>query len=132
ERVGEFDKFAREGDLGRGDGRGVHAGQRLGRGVQFAKYGVNARDGVEQVGGGVAFEGDHLVPREQVVAGAVLRQVGVLHRADSDDLGDQALFLRREVGVAGGDETVGAFDGLVEQVLELDVFTVAGLERTAV
>ena len=102
--VGELHEFARERDF-RGRlqcGGGGLAG--AGLGLEFAENGADARDGVEQVRGGVALERDHLVPREEVVAGAVLREVGVLHGADADDARDGLALFFGEVGALLVDE----------------------------
>ena len=102
------------------------------RQAELAEDAVDAGDGVEQVGGGVAVERDHLVPRKHVVARAVLREVGVLHRADADDLRDGAALGLGQLGILLADQPVGALDRLGEEVLQADVLAAAGLEGLAV
>ena len=51
---------------------------------------------VLQVGARVALEGEHAVPVEDVVAGPLGRQVGVLDRADAEGVGDGGLALGRQ------------------------------------
>ena len=72
--VGELHQLAGEGELGRGLGR---RGPGLGLAARRARARppedrVDAGDRIEEVGRGVALQGDHLVPGEHVVAGAVL------------------------------------------------------------
>ena len=50
--------------------------------VELAEDAADARVGVEQVGCSIAFERQHAVPVEDVVAVAVLAEVGVLDGAD--------------------------------------------------
>ena len=78
ELAGQHELLRRLGRCGAGDGRprGVEA--------RLAKDRAHARHRVEQVGRGVAIEREHLVPRKDVVARAVLREIGVLHGADAD------------------------------------------------
>ena len=132
--VGELDEFAGEGEFGGGfqRGGGGLGGGVAGAGVEFAEDGVDARDGVEEVGGGVALEGDHFFPGEGVVAGAILGEVGVLHGAYTDDGGDGGALGFGELAGLFVHQAAGAVDGLLEQVLEFDVFAAAGFEGAAV
>ena len=79
---------------------------------------------VLQVRRGVAAEAQHLVVGEDVVALPVLTEVGVLHRADADDVRD-VLHVVRERQIAflrpRDDERASAVDRLLQQLGELRV-----------
>ena len=77
-----FGGFQNQGGRGGGGVRGGFAG--------FAEDAANTSVGVEEVGGGVALEGEHFVPTEDVVALAVLGEVGVFDGAEADAAGDLA------------------------------------------
>ena len=90
-------------------------------GARFAEDAFHAGVAVLHVGGGVAGHGEHLVVAKDVVAGAVVGEVGVFDRADADPLGDRApIFLGEERFGAGivvvADDLVGAFDGFIERL----------------
>ena len=93
---------------------------------------------VLHVRGRVAVHGQHLVVAEHVVAGAVVREVGVLDGADADRSATcAALFVRRAAarGRASSfcaDDRVGALDRFVEQARQADRRAAAGFERPAV
>ena len=89
QRGGEGQQLAGEGDLGRGL-RIRRALLALADGeAGLAEDGADAHDGVQEVRGGVAFEGQELLPRERVVHRAVGGEVGVTQRGDADGLGDE-------------------------------------------
>jgi hypothetical protein len=73
---------------------------------------------VLQVGRGVAVEGQHAVPVEDVVADPVRGQVGVLHGADADGTSHLAARRRIEILALVGHHGGGPLDRLVEQVDE--------------
>ncbi|MNO93814.1 hypothetical protein D3C76_854200 [compost metagenome] len=100
--------------------------------AEFAEHASHAGVGVQQVGRGVAFEVQHQVEVEAVVAGAVLRQVGVFHRADADDFGDVAQLVFGQFRVLLFHQVVGAFLRFGEQIDQLHGAAVTGLERTAI
>jgi hypothetical protein len=114
---------------------------RLGLVVALAEDAPHARVRVLHVRSGVAVEREHLFPREDVVAGAVLGEVGVLDGPDAD-LARDVFFLvvRQRLGAAEGHvlgvllrhEVQGAFLGLVQQGHEFDSAALAGLKRFAV
>ena len=80
--------------------------------------GADAGVRVLQVGPGVALEGQHAVPVEDVVARALGRQVGVLDRADAERVGDGRLALGRQVARALLHGGGGPVDPLAQQVDE--------------
>ena len=87
--------------------------------------------------GRVAGHGQHLVVAEDVVARAVVGEVGVFDRADADSLGDLPAFFFGEERLGAGvivlrDDRVSSFDGFVEQSGQADGRAGAGLERPAV
>ena len=105
------------GELEQGEGEGAFLGRgqaRIGcRDVGCADCGLtstprfledapHAGVAVLHVGGRVAGHGEHLVVAEDVVAGAVVGEVGVLDRADADPLGDCAGGRRRRAAARGG------------------------------
>ena len=92
----------------------------------------DSRVRILKIGGGVAVQGDHLRHVEDVVAQPVLREVGVLDRAEADDLGDLPALLLGEVGAVLVDDLAGLGDRLVQERLEADHVAVAGLVRPAV
>ena len=61
-----------------------------GRLSALAKNALDARVSVKQVGGGVALQGEHPVPTENVIALPVLRKIGIFDCAKADDPGDLA------------------------------------------
>ena len=88
--------------------------------------------GVLQVGRGVAVEGQHPVPVEDVVLDAVGRQVGVLDGADADRPGDCGPLLRSPGRGSSRPPPLGPLDGLVEQVDQLDRLTAAAAQHLVV
>ena len=94
--------------------------------------------GVLHVRGGVAVHGQHFVVAEHVVAGAILRQVGVLDGADADGFGDLPGVPRRKVPGRPAwrrrwrDDRLAPADAFVEQTFQPDRFAGAGFERLAV
>ena len=80
--------------------------------------GADAGVRVLQVGPGVALEGQHPVPVEDVVAHALGGQVGVLDRADAERVGDGGLALGRQVARALLHGRRGPVDPLGQQVDE--------------
>ena len=131
--VGKLDELPRQRKFLRGLGR-ARAGHGRLRGVEpgLAENAADAGDGVKQVGGRIALERDHPVPREDVVAGAVLREVGVLHGGHADDVRDGAALGLGEIRVLRAHEREGAVAGLAKQVLQAEIFAAAGLERLVV
>ena len=94
--------------------------------------------GVLHVGGRVAVHGQHFVVVEDVVAGAVLRKIGVFERADADRFGDfLTLFGRKLRAVRFGivvvaDDRQRPADAFVEQTFQADGIAGTGFERLAV
>ena len=91
----------------------------------LAKMLLHAGVAVLHVRGRVAGHGQHLVVAEDVVARAVVGEVGVLDRADADPLGDlSAVFLgEQRLGpgvVVFADDRVGPLDRFVEQAGQAD------------
>jgi len=134
EHSGEAGELAGEGELlGRfGRGRARRGGGGGGFEPGLAEDRVDAGHRVEEVRRGVALEGEDLLPREDVVAASVLREVGVADGADADGIGDVAALGLGEVGRLLGDEGEGAFLGLGEEGLQLDGVAGAGLDGLAV
>ena len=93
---------------------------------------ANPAHGIQQVRGGVALEGEDLVPGENIVAAAVLRQIRVPDGADPDGAGDVAPLGLGQLRGFLGDEREGAFLGLGEQGLEFDRIAGARLDGLAV
>ena len=89
---------------------------------------------VLQVGAGVAPEGDHPVPVEHVVAVPGGGQVGVLHRADADRLGDLVQLGRARTGGASSSfrMTRARSTASCQQVTQLDVVAGPGAQPVAV
>ena len=96
------------------DARNV--GQRVHIDAPLCEQAVDAGVGVLQVRRGVAVEGEHRVPIEHVVAGAVLRQIGVLHRADAHRMGDPRCFFPAEPGILRFHQGARARRCLLQQV----------------
>lgn len=116
--IGELDDLSGEGEFRGGIERG---GPELGGAVaggesEPAENGVHACAGVEEIGGGVALEGDHFFPGEGVVAGAVLAEIRVLDRADADHCGDGGALFGGQLAGFLVNEAAGAFDGFVEEI----------------
>ena len=88
--------------------------------------------GVQQIGRGVAVEAEHLIEIEDVVAAAVLAQVGVFDRADAHRAGDVAQLAVFQIRVFRAHQVIGALLRFVEQVDQFDGAAVAGLEGAAV
>ena len=88
--------------------------------------------GVLQIGGGVAVQGEQLVPTEAVVRGTVLHQVGVFDRADAHHSRDTRLLGRGQVRVLRPHDFQRAPFGLVEQPGQLDGLALARLDGRAV
>ncbi len=100
--------------------------------IAFAENTADAGVGVLQIRRGVALERQHLVPTEDVIALAILGEVGVFDGAEADDPRDFEARFFGHVGVFFADDFEGAFFGFVEQVLEFDGVARAGFERFAV
>ena len=98
----------------------------------FAEDAMHADVGVLQVGGGVAFEGKHAIPFEDVIADAVFGEVRIFDGSDADRMGDAMLKCRRKRGILLGDDCRGALLGFVEQVFELHRVAAAGFEGFSV
>ena len=75
---------------------------------------------------------EHFVPRENVIALPVRKQVGVFHRADSDDARDLAALGFGERRIFLRDDFQRALHGFVKQIGELDRLAAARFERLAV
>ena len=88
--------------------------------------------GVLQIGRGVALEGEHPAPVEDVVLDAVAGEIGVLDRADAHGAGDLLAGGRVELGVLLGDHLARALHRLVEQIEEAHRLAAAGLEHLLV
>lgn len=89
----------------------------------LTEYGMDACDGIEEVGCGVAFEGEDFVPGEDVVGGSVLREVGIFEGAEADDPCNVFAGGFIEGWVFFSDDLVGAVDGFLEEVFEFDRVT---------
>ncbi len=100
--------------------------------AQLAEHTGHAGVGVQQVRCGIAFEIQHQLEIEAVVAGAVLGQVGVFHRANAHHTGDVAQLGFGQLRVLFLHQVVGTLLGFVQQVDQLHGAAVAGLERAAV
>ena len=98
----------------------------------FFQHALHAGVGVLQIGGGVAFEGEHVVPIEDVVAGAVFAQIGVFHGADADAAGDLGGGGVVQFGVFLFHQGGGALYGFIEQFDQLHGVAAAGFEGLAV
>ena len=85
-----------------------------------------------QIRRGVAVQGEDLVPTEHVITLPIRQQVGVFHRAETDDPGDLAALRLRQRGIFFRDHLERALLRFVEQVGELHVFAGARFERLAV
>ncbi len=123
--------------FGQGDFGGVGEAELIVRGAGvggggFAEDAAGAGVGVLEVGGGIALEGEHLVPIEDVIALSVGEEVGVFDGAEADDAGDLASLGFVEVGAFLGDDGVGAILGFVEEVGQSDGIAGAGFEGFAV
>src|SRR5690606_38102995 len=101
-------------------------------GLGLAKNRSNADVRVLQVRCRVAVEREHAVPVDHIVSDALAREVGVLERADADDVRDATLLLLGHLGVLLGDDRVRALLGLVEDVAETYRAAAARLERLLV
>ena len=77
-------------------------------------------------------EGEHLLPREDVVSEPVLHKIGVFHGTDSDSPGHLLSVGGGEIGILLGDDGESALDRLVEETAQFDVFPGAGLHYLAV
>lgn len=126
------------GELGELQGEGAFGGVGEGhfswRGevtAELAEDGTGADVGVDEVGCGVALEGEHFVPTKLVVCEAVLGEFGILDGADADDFRDGGFFFVGEA-FAVGDDGGGAFDGFVEDFDEANGFAGASAEHFAV
>ena len=127
----ELEEFEGEGEFGGViEGEGERGGGVLE--VGFAENALDADAAVLEVGGGIAGEGEHFVPRESVIALAIGEEIGVFDGADADDLGDGAAFGFWESGIFFGDDGEGAFFGFVEEVGEFDGLAAAGFEGSAI
>ncbi len=86
----------------------------------------------------VAVHRQHFVVAEFAIAGAILRQIGILQRPDADGLRHALPLLRRKLRTVGipfvilGDDRRGPIHGFVEQALEADGIARARLIRPAV
>ena len=100
--------------------------------AQLAEYAGHSGVGIQQVGCGVAVEVEHQLEVEAVVAGAVLGQVGVLHRADPDHFTNVAQFVFGQARILVLDQCVGTLLGLGQQVDQFYGAAVTCLERAAV
>jgi hypothetical protein len=81
--------------------------------LEFAEDGAGADVGVDEVGGGVALQGEHFVPTEFVVGEAILRELGVFDGSDADGFGDGGFFFWGETFPICDHGNGGAFDGFV-------------------
>ena len=87
---------------------------------------------VLKVRSGVAVEGQHAIPVEHVVLDPVGGQIGVLHGANADGACDCGTLGGRQFRAARIDGALRAFDGFVEQFVELEGFAATTLEDLAV
>ena len=63
--------------------------------LQFTEHAGDTGIGIHQVGRGVAFKAEHLIKIEAVIAAAMLGQVGIFHRADTNGGSNLAQFTGR-------------------------------------
>ncbi len=87
---------------------------------------------VLQVRRGVAVEGEHAGPVEDVVLDAVAAELGVLQGADADVVTQHCLLGRRQLGTALGHRSPAAVDGLVDELDERDRIAAATLQHLAI
>ena len=100
--------------------------------ARFTEHGEHAGVSVLHIGRCIALERQHIVPVENVIGGAALRQIGILHRADADHF-RQLLQLRfAHLRVLLAHQRQRAIVRLFQQIGELDGAAAAGFERTAV
>ena len=99
---------------------------------RLPKDAFDSRVGILQVRRGVALQREHLVPTENVIALAVRQQVGIFHRAQTDDARDFAPLRLRQIRIFVGNNFEGALLRLVEQVGQLHRLAAAGFERLAI
>src|SRR5205807_2608719 len=99
--LGELTKFFRQRDLGRlvQDKRWSHgalppcfAPTERGGYTRFAKDGADPDIRVLKIWRGVSLQSQHFVPGKHVIGHPILRKIGILDRADADDLRDVDLF----------------------------------------
>ena len=109
-----------------------HVRQRIHIDSPLCEHALDARVGVLQIGRGVAVEGEHRFPVEDVVAGAVLRQVGVLHRTDANRAGDYGRFGVAELGILGLDQRPRPHDRFVQEIEQPRAAALARLEGAPV
>lgn len=128
EGTGEAHEFAGEGALGISFEGACVFDWCLRVEFGFAENAVDARDGIEEVGGGVALEAEHAIPIEDIILSAVGGEVCVFKGTDSDRFGNDVSFGFSEFGVFLGDHGEGAFACLIEKGLEFDGFPGLGLK----
>lgn len=127
EGFAELDERHRKGPFVRlvqGD-RSTTGAQRFQVDVALGENAAHTGVAVLHVSGGVAVHGQHFVVAKDVVAGAIMSEVGVFDRADADSLGDLMALVgveqRLVAGVVvGADDFMGALDGFVEQAGQAD------------
>ncbi len=110
----------------------VGVGQHALVNFRFTEYGEHAGVGILHVRRGIALKGQHVIPVEDVVGGAVFREIRILHRADTDRVSQLFQFVGRHIWVLLRHQTAGALQRLVQQIGELHGTAGAGFERLAV
>ena len=98
----------------------------------FAEHGEHAGIGILHIRRGVAFERQHIIPVEDVVGGAVFRQVGIFNRADTHHFRQIFQLVSRHIRVLLGHQATGALQRFVQQIRQLHGTAGAGFKRLAV
>ena len=124
-RFGILKQFHRQHALGRlGNQNGC---LRIGFDPSPAENGADPHVGILEVGRGVALHRQEFVPGEDVVGVAVLRKLGIFHRADADDLRNGLHILFRKGLLPGGDHFARALDRLVKHLGQSNILAGTGL-----
>ena len=100
--------------------------------ARLAEHALHAGVGILQIRRGVAFEREHVVPVEHIIAGAVFAQIGVFHRADAHSLADFGRFGFAQIGVFAAHQLRGAFHRFVQQINQFHRVAAARFEGLVV
>ena len=106
--------------------------QRLLVNFRFTEDGQHAGIGILHIRRGVAFERQHVIPVKYVVGGAVFGQIGILHCANTDRIGQLFQLSGRHVRILLGHQAARALQRFIQQIRQLHGTPGASFERLTI
>src|SRR5439155_20239561 len=90
--------------------------------ASFSKNGTNPHKSVLQIWRRVSLQGEHLLPRKNIICHPVLREIEVLDRADPDLVRDVRLVCFTQIWILLLDNFAGALAGFLEKTTQRHIF----------